>query len=269
MVLSAENLVALPRDSFTDDEVEQILGMPSLTGCDSADERWQPGGCLIQDHIYWGHIIMLLTGMRTSEVGQLLVEDVMEEDGAYFFNMLAFNPDGGRVARKNVRKLKSTNAARSIPLDLLIIDLGFLDRIKALQARGETRLFPEWESYTKSSGEIVWDRPLTRDWQYRREKLALTRKNISLYGSRHSFGDRLDKAEVADRTRDRLMGHAPSGAKGRYGSKRPADPDLAAVLHRLETPVIQKMRAILHPPYERALAGGMTLILDVLDNFET
>ena len=55
------------------------------------------------------------------------------------------------------------------------------------------------------------------------------------------------------------MGHAPTGAKGRYGSKRPADPDLAAILHRLETPVIQKMRAILQLPYEHALAGDMTL----------
>lgn len=261
VVLSPENLVALPRDSFTDDEVELILNMPSFTGCRSSTDRWTPGNRLIQNHIYWGYIIMLLTGMRTSEVGQLKVEDVLEADGVYFFNMQSFDPSQGRVARKDVRNLKTQNSARSIPLDLLIIDLGFLDRVKKLKDSGEARLFPEWKPYKQKSGKVIWDQPLTKDWQYRRKKLMLERKNISLYSSRHAFGDRIDKAGVAQRIRDRLMGHAPSDAKDRYGAKRPVDPEVAALLQNLETPFIKKMREILVPPYERALAGKMTLDL--------
>ena len=55
------------------------------------------------------------------------------------------------------------------------------------------------------------------------------------------------------------MGHAPSGAKGNYGSKRPADPELAAVLQKVETPVTKRMRAVLMPAYEQALAAGNLL----------
>lgn len=132
----------------------------------------------------------------------------------------AFDPAKERVARKDVTKLKTENSTRSIPLDLLLIDLGLLDRANELQARGETRLFPDWLPYTAPSSRVQWDRPLTRDWQYRRKKMKLRRENISLYSARHCMGDRLDDAGVAQRTRDRLTGHVPAGAKGRYGRKR-------------------------------------------------
>ncbi|MDX7954081.1 hypothetical protein P7D22_23375 [Lichenihabitans sp. Uapishka_5] len=101
---------------------------------------------------------------------------------------------------------------------------------------------------------------MTRDWQYRRRKLKLERENISLYSARHCMGDRLDDAGVAQRTRDRLMGHVPAGAKGRYGRKRPADPQLAALLHSLETPAIKLMREILMMPSEKARNGELTII---------
>ena len=100
---------------------------------------------------------------------------------------------------------------------------------------------------------------MTKDWQYRRKKLDLARKNISLYSSGHTMAERLDKAQVPQRLRDRLMGHAPTGAKARFGMKRPANAELAVVLQNLVTPLVQKLCAILVPPYERALAGEMSL----------
>lgn len=122
IVMSAENLVALPRDAFTDEEVRQILSMPTFTG-HGLNEKWQSGSYLAQDHVYWGYIVMLLTGMRTSEVAQLRVEDIIDAEGWYFFNLQPFDPAKGRVPRKDLTKLKTENSTRSIPLDLLLIDL--------------------------------------------------------------------------------------------------------------------------------------------------
>lgn len=260
IVMSDENLAPLPRDAFTDEEIELILRMPTFTGQDKED-RWSAGDFLLQDHIYWGYIIMLLTGMRTSEVGQLKISDLIEAEGFYFFDLRPFDPAQGRIARKNVKKLKTGNAARFVPLDLLIIDLGLLERVQRVKTLGETRLFPEWESYTRKSGVVVWDRPLSRDWQERRKKLKLERLNISLYSSRHCMGDRLDKAEFPQRLRDRIMGHAPAHAKGRYGAKRPADPELAKLLQSLETPAVALMRSILMPPFEKAERGELKFML--------
>ena len=58
------------------------------------------------------------------------------------------------------------------------------------------------------------------------------------------MADWLDNEAIAQRTRDRILGHA-SDVRGRYGRNGVLDPQIAAKIEALEPPVIKQMREIL------------------------
>lgn len=252
------NTMPLERDSFRLDEIQRLLAMPSFTGHE-AGNRWQPGIALAQDFLYWAYILFLTTGMRHAELAQLGVTDFIEDGGYWFVNVRAFDPEQGRIARRDAKTHKTSNAARCVPLDLLVLDLGFMDRVQELKACGCKRVFPDWKSYVDDRGVTHWSTPITRDWNRRKQELGITRKNVSPYSARHSFAKRLDTLRLPERSRDRLMGHAAVGAPGIYGASGVTDPELAHLLRDLETAEIEAVRRILIPPFERAQQSGRLL----------
>lgn len=82
---------------------------------------------------------------------------------------------------------------------------------------------------------------------------------MTLYSTRHLMADWLDSGGIAQRTRDRILGHA-SDVRGRYGRKGVLDPQIAAKIEALEPPVIKRMWEILLAAKNRADAGGLTVL---------
>jgi integrase len=220
---------------------------------------WQPGGYLVQSHIYWGFLICVLTGMRPGEVGQLKCADIRTDGEFYYFDLRPFDARSGRVAVKDLRNLKTNAAGRVIPIHPLLIELGLLDRMQDLMDQGEPRLFPEWEAYTRKDGTIRWSQPLSKAWQYVKTKLKLDRADLTLYSTRHLMADWLDNEAIAQRTRDRILGHA-SDVRGRYGRKGILDPQIAAKIEALEPPVIKQMRETLLAAKNRADSRELTVL---------
>jgi integrase len=256
--IDPENLAPLPRDAF-DAELLTLLRQPLFTGCRNRVHVWQPGGYLVQSHIYWGFLICILTGMRPGEVGQLKCADIRTDGEFYYFDLRPFDARNGRVAIKDLRSLKTNAAGRVIPIHPLLIELGLLDRMQDLLDRQEERLFPEWEAYTRKDGTIRWSQPLSKAWQYVKTKLKLDRADLTLYSTRHLMADWLDNEAIAQRTRDRILGHA-SDVRGRYGRKGILDPQIAAKIEALEPPIIKQMRQILLAPKNRADVCELTLL---------
>ena len=255
--IDPENLAPLPRDAFDDAELLTLLRLPLFTGCKNRVHVWQPGGYFIQSHIYWGFLICILTGMRPGEVGQLKCADIRTDGEFYYFDLRPFDARNGRVAIKDLRNLKTNAAGRVIPIHPLLIELGLLDRMQDLMDQGEPRLFPEWEAYTrKKDGTIRWSQPLSKAWQYVKTKLKLNRADLTLYSTRHLMADWLDNEAIAQRTRDRILGHA-SDVRGRYGRKGILDPQMAAKIEALEPTVIRQMRDILLAAKSRSDAGEL------------
>ncbi len=259
--LSSENLVSLARDSFDENEVLKIFRMPLFTGCLSRTRIWQPGDYFIQNNLYWAYILALLTGMRPGEIGQLCVSDLERRGQHVLINLQLFDPAQGRVARKDVRQLKTENAVRKIPLHPLIVDLGLLERADGLKALGCQALFPEWEPYIKPSGEVRWGQPVSKSWQYLKKQLKLTRANISLYSARHWMADQLDDLVISERTRHRVLGHSPHndipggyGAKGRYSSR-----DLEELVG-IGAEVLDELSDVLLGARERADRGELKVL---------
>lgn len=257
--IDPENLAPLPRDAFDDDELLTLLKLPLFTGCKNRIHVWQPGGYFVQSHIYWGFLICILTGMRPGEVGQLKCADIRTDGEFYYFDLRPFDARNGRVAVKDLRNLKTNAAGRVIPIHPLLIELGLLDRMQDLLDKEEERLFPEWDAYTRKDGTIRWSQPLSKAWQYVKAKLKLDRADLTLYSTRHLMADWLDNEAIAQRTRDRILGHA-SDVRGRYGRKGILDPHVAAKIESLEPPVIMQMREILLAAKNCADAAELTVL---------
>jgi integrase len=257
--IDPENLAPLPRDAFDDDELLTLIKLPLFTGCKNRMHVWQEGKYFVQSHIYWGFLICILTGMRPGEVGQLKCADIRTDGEFFYFDLRPFDARNGRVALQDLRNLKTNAAGRVIPIHPLLIELGLIERMQDLMDKGEESLFPEWKCYIRKDGTQRWSQPLSKSWQYVKKLLELSRADLTLYSTRHLMADWLDSDGIAQRTRDRILGHA-SDVRGRYGRKGILDPQIAAKIEALEPAVIKLMREILLVAKDRADAGELTVL---------
>jgi hypothetical protein len=69
----------------------------------------------------------------------------------------------------------------------------------------------------------------------------------------------LDNESIAQRTRDRILGHA-SDVRGRYGRNGVLDPQIAAKIEALEPLVVKQMREILLAAKSRADLGELIVL---------
>ncbi|WP_349365559.1 MAG: hypothetical protein ABL311_11325 [Nitratireductor rhodophyticola] len=259
--VSNDNLVSLPRDSFDDSEIEKIFSQPLFTGCLSDKRIWQPGKYFIQSHLYWGYLLLLLTGLRPGELGQLELNDIVEKDGIHYLYLRGFDPAKGRVAKKDVKRYKTPSSQRVIPLHPLILDLGLLERIEELKQIGCPYLFPEWEPYLKPDGEIRWGQPITKSWQHLKEKLGITRSEVTLYSTRHWFADLIDNTDLKDTTRKRLMGHSrKSDIPARYGGKNRLTTRDLLRFEQAASPALDAITPVLLEAKEKADAGELVVL---------
>lgn len=253
-----ENLAPLPRDAFDDTELIDLVKLALFTGCSGVFRVWMRGKYFVQSHIYWGFLILILTGMRPGEVGQIKCADLMTDGENVFFDLRPFNAREGRVAIRDMRNLKTNAAGRVVPVHPLLIQLGLIDRLNELMTIGEQRLFPEWERYVRRDGTERWSQPITKAWQYIKQLLK-TRADLTLYSTRHLMADWLDAPGIAQRTRDRILGHV-SGVPGRYGKKGMFSPEQVAAIEALEPPVVKEMRKILMAAKKKADRGELIVL---------
>jgi hypothetical protein len=73
------------------------------------------------------------------------------------------------------------------------------------------------------------------------------------------MADWLDNEAIAQRTLDRILGHA-SDVRGRYGRKGVLDPQIAAKIEALEPAVIKQMRTILLAAKTQGDAGELVAL---------
>ena len=246
-----QNLAALPRDAFDDKELLDLLRLPLFTGCAGPHRIWTPGDYFVQNHLYWAYLILILTGMRPGEVGQIKCVDIQTDGEYYFFDLRPFDARKGRVAIEDLRNLKTNSSGRVVPIHPLLIELGLLDRLLYLMNAGEERLFPEWKEYSRGDGTTRWSQPITKSWQYVKKVLKIVRADLTLYATRHLMADWLDNSTVAKRTRDRILGHV-TDVPGGYGRKGSINANQMAAISALEPEIVKQMREILLTAKARA-----------------
>jgi integrase len=249
--IDPQNLAALPRDAFEDAELLELLRLPLFTGCAGPHRIWTPGRYFVQNHLYWAYLILILTGMRPGEVGQIKCVDIQTDGEYYYFDLRPFDARKGRVAIEDLRNLKTNGSGRVVPIHPLLIELGLLDRLLYLMNAGEERMFPEWKEFARGDGTTRWSQPITKSWQYVKKVLKIVRADLTLYATRHLMADWLDNSTVAKRTRDRILGHV-TDVPGGYGRKGSINANQMAAISALEPEIVKQMREILVDAKDRA-----------------
>lgn len=259
--LSPQNLTSLPRDSFDDEEVIKIFSQPLFNGCSSDKRIWKPGTYYIQNHLYWAYLMLLLTGVRPGELGQLELDDIKERDGIFYLHLRPFDPSKGRVAIGDVKRFKTESSQRIIPLHPLLLDLGLEERIEQLRDIECPVLFPEWEPYYKPNASVRWGQPITKSWQYVKKNIGIEREDVTLYSTRHWFADLIDNTDIKHVTRKRVMGHKiKDDTPARYGSKTRLTTRDLALLTDIKSSVIDEISGPLIVAKEKSERGELMVL---------
>jgi len=144
----------------------------------------------------WASLLGLYTGARASEVGQLLIKDVFEEDG---IPCLRVSDEGEH------QKVKTEVSLRTVPLHPELLKMGFLEWVDEKRKAGQTRVFPAAKA-TAVNGQGNW---ITKAFS---RHLAEVGKGWEpakrgFHSLRKTFIQELQGAGVVSELRAQIVGH--------------------------------------------------------------
>ncbi len=147
---------------------------------------------------YWMPLLGLFTGARVNELAQLLLDDILEEDGVYYFNLESDDESN--------KKLKNANSRRKIPIHTTLIKHGLIEYAQSLRRAGYDRLFPE----IKPNKDKGFGKPVSAwfDDSLLGNRLNMVRDRSKAFHSfRHTVSTLLKEKGVSSELRAQLVGH--------------------------------------------------------------
>lgn len=207
---------ATRKPQFKVEELNALFRQPVFAGCASAERPNTPGSFKFDDHRKWVPLLMLFSGARPSEIAQLAVSDVRDEEPVPYISILTeYDPDDPDD-RPFVLSHKTANARREIPIHPTLVELGFLAYVRARREAGDIRLFPSWaasKNPRKLYSAARWIRNIN-------EKVipAITARKPkpTLYSLRHTWKTLMAAQHVPTQFQNQLLGHAQSGMDENY-----------------------------------------------------
>ncbi len=149
----------------------------------------------------WVPLIAAYSGLRLNEICQLYKDDVQEVDGALCF-VINDKYEGQR--------LKTTAAARTIPVHQEILDAGFVEYI---EGHDSERCFPELNWSRDGYGKNA-----SRWFNERFMRVQFPDNKCVFHSFRHTVADKMMKSDVEIGIAKAVLGHADeSETFGRYG----------------------------------------------------
>jgi integrase len=154
---------------------------------------------------YWSFIIGIFSGMRTNEISQLRIDDIVKEGNVW---MIIIDETQGK-------RVKTTSSIRKVPVHpTLIKSLGLLDYVEVIKSKGFDRLFPE---LTKDRDG--YSSKISRHYnQNFLPSIGVWKKQVKvLYSTRHTFINRCYKKGVDRDILKSIVGHEPDFTMDVYG----------------------------------------------------
>lgn len=211
------------RPSFKMEELQALLSMPVFTGCRSQAQFGTPGDVKIDDHRYWTPLLMLFTGARPSELGQLAVADIKLSGSTPYISILTEYDPNDPEDRSFYLTCKTPNARREVPLHPKLLELGFDRYVEKMQQSCQARLFPEWKRPSdprKLYSGASWIRRFN-------EKIirACTQRHPrpTFYSLRHTFKVAMARQGIHPAIQNQMLGHANAGMDAYYFDAVPLD----------------------------------------------
>lgn len=146
---------------------------------------------------YWVPLIGAFTGARITEIAQLLIDDVYEEGGRWFFRIEVTQP---------WQKLKNKWSRRRIPVHPELVRLGLPEYAADLRAKGEERLFPALSiSELNNAGGGI------SSWFSALKTAAGFGPQNTFHGWRNTVETKLQRGREGQLHINKYLGHSPEG----------------------------------------------------------
>jgi integrase len=142
--------------------------------------------------------------MRTNEILQMNIEDIIQDDKVWMFS----------VDEEDDKRVKTENSIRNVPIHPQLVSLGFLKYVEILKSKGVDRVFPE---LTKDRDGFS-----SKVSRHFNEKflpvLGVHKPRVKvLYSTRHTFVNRCYKKSVDRDIIKQIVGHEKDFTFGIYG----------------------------------------------------
>ena len=196
------------REPFSPEDLVKILHPKTYLGWTidfgKTTKSNKPDVVKYQNPFYWSFCIGILSGMRTNEISQLLIGDIIKKENVWMFS----------IDETEGKSVKTTSSIRKVPVHPTLISLGFIDYVKIIKSKGVDRVFPE---LTKQR-----DGYSTKISQHYNEKflpsVGVWKKQVKvLYSTRHTFINRCYNKSVDRDILKSIVGHEPDFTMDVYG----------------------------------------------------
>lgn len=204
------------RPSFRVVELNDLFRLPLFTGCAREDRVNTPGEVLVRDHRFWVPILMLFSGARPSELGQLAVSDVKLDATFPYISILTEYDESDPEDRPYVVSFKTANARREIPIHPMLITLGFDRWVASMKAIESERLFPDWAASNDERKLYSGARWIRTYNDTHIPRVTLRKPRPTFYSFRHTFKVAMTAARVDRAVQNQVMGHANIGMDAHY-----------------------------------------------------
>jgi integrase len=177
------------RKPYSDSQLRRIFTSPEWRSCKTK-----------QPSLYWCPLLSILMGLRLTEAGQLLREDVKNFNGTWAIT----------IEPSVTKRVKSRAGRRVVPVHPKLVDLGFLDYVRSVNTE---RLFDDLPEPTRGYTEALGKR-----WRRLVRRLNADEERTSYHSLRHSWADACRAAKVSEGIMKQAGGWASGGgASGLYG----------------------------------------------------
>jgi len=201
--------IRLPQQTPTSKTTERVDYTPAdLTVLFQSD--WFKGRN-DRDYRFWLPYLALTSGARLSDLGQLGLEDLRQDNGIWY---LSINRDKGK-------RTKNRNSVREVPLHSILVEMGF----------------PEWAQaglpwrHHYSSVDVMIQQFSQRFFELLNQ-IGLKRPGLTFHSFRHTFKSAARKSGLDEATNDMITGHLPQTVGGGYGGQQ-------RLIHRLSQQINQ------------------------------
>ena len=209
------------RRSFEDHELGQFCTAPLFVD----PQGWSTTSRVSDTAMFWISLLAITTGARLEEVGQVALADVKRDGDIVYLDIdeYSINDEGA------AKSVKTDDSIRLVPVHDTLVELGFLEYVDALAARGHTQLFPDLK------GNMVGKRTKEASQKINRviDRYVSKDARLVFHSLRHAFKAKGNDAGLTDRTLDQVCGHAPVSTGSRYGSE-PRVRTIHRDLHRID-----------------------------------
>ena len=225
-IILRKNEESQVKEPFSNEEVWKYFHTPLFAGYQSKSRRLDPGQCYTRDGHWWSGLIPVFTGMRASEVSQLLLND-FEFDHAIPHILVRPEDESG----KKTKTTKNNSFNRAIPIAPEMLELGIREFIEQRRvAHPNKRIFSELPLGTSGRKSLG----MSKFWGRYFRKFGLHKPGRGTHIWRHTIIYRLRAAGVAQEDITYLVGHSSESQTAAYGAGQLLERVLDRCLRKLD-----------------------------------